>query len=47
MKKKVKVKYDMELRFRNDKMDENKLNFLLGGDENGGQGGTGDPWGNG
>jgi len=46
MKRKLKFKRDIEARFRNEKMEESKLNFLLGGDENGGQGGTDDPWGN-
>jgi hypothetical protein len=31
-------------KFRNEKMDDKKLNYLLGGDGDGGQGGTFDPW---
>lgn len=35
---------DMEIRFKKEKLEKNKMNFLLGGDGNGGQGGVDDPW---
>jgi hypothetical protein len=44
MKKKSFAKSNFTEKFRNEKIEDNKLNFLLGGDENGGEGGTGDPW---
>ena len=35
---------DMEARFNKEKLVKNKMNFLLGGDGNGSQPGTDDPW---
>jgi len=35
---------DLEARFRKVKLERNKMNYLLGGDDHGGQGGTDDPW---
>ena len=37
------TKTNLEARFNEEKMDDRKLNFLKGGDENGGQGGV-IPW---
>ncbi len=34
----------MEARFRNAKLEKNKMNFLLGGDGDGSQPGNDDPW---
>jgi hypothetical protein len=36
---------DMEVRFRKVKLEKNKMNYLLGGDDHGGEGGVYDPWG--
>ena len=35
---------DLEARFRNVKLERNKMKYLLGGDDHGGQGGVDDPW---
>jgi len=43
MKKKAMFNANLEARFSQEKMDDNKLNFLKGGDGDGGQGGI-DPW---
>ena len=37
------TKTNLEARFTEERMDDKKLNFLKGGDGNGGQGGT-NPW---
>ena len=37
------TKTNLVARFTEEKMDDRKLNFLKGGDSNGGQGGT-NPW---
>ena len=44
MSKKSKGKRDFAEKFRNEKIEGKKLNYLIGGDANGGQGGTDDPW---
>lgn len=41
---KKKTNQDLTKKFKNEKIDRNKLNFLVGGDGNGGQGSTDDPW---
>ena len=41
--KKMK-KSDLDKNFKNEKIDRKKLNYLIGGDGNGGQGSIGDPW---
>ncbi len=43
MKRSTMTKADLEARFTAEKMEDKKLNFLRGGDENGGQGGI-PPW---
>jgi len=35
---------DLEARFRKVKLERNKMNYLLGGDDHGGEGGVDDPW---
>jgi len=35
---------DLEKNFKNEKIDRKKLNYLIGGDGDGGQGAIGDPW---
>jgi len=37
-------KSDLDKNFKNEKIDRKKLNYLIGGDGNGGQGSIGDPW---
>lgn len=44
MKRKSTVKADFATKFRNEELERTKMNFLIGGDGNGGQGGTDDPW---
>ncbi|MCK4747119.1 MAG: hypothetical protein KAT15_08795 [Bacteroidales bacterium] len=44
MKRKNLVKTNLEARFRNEKIEGKKMNFLVGGDDNGGQGDDGGPW---
>jgi len=38
------TKKELEKKFRNEKIDRRKLNYLQGGDGDGGQGSFGDPW---
>ena len=47
MKRKRLSISDMEARFGKVKLERSKMNYLVGGDENGGQGGVNDPWGGG
>jgi hypothetical protein len=35
---------DLEKNFKNEKIDRKKLNYLIGGDGDGGQGAIDDPW---
>ena len=35
---------DLEKNFKNEKIDRKKLNYLIGGDGDGAQGATDDPW---
>jgi len=35
---------DLEKNFKNEKIDRKKLNYLFGGDGDGGQGAIDDPW---
>jgi len=44
MKKKVMTKRALAEKFRNEKFEGKKMNYLVGGDGNGGQGSTDDPW---
>jgi len=44
MKRKRLSIIDLEARFENVKLERNKLNYLQGGDDHGGQGGVNDPW---
>ena len=44
MKKKVMTKRDLAEKFRNEKIEGKKMNYLVGGDGDGGQGSTDDPW---
>jgi hypothetical protein len=44
MKKPKSVILDLEARFRKAKLERNKMNYLLGGDDHGGEGGVDDPW---
>ena len=41
---KKKTRSELEKKFRNEKIDRKKLNYLHGGDGDGGQGAIGDPW---
>jgi len=45
MKKRNFETTDFEKRFRNDKLEKRQLNYLVGGDGEGSQGGT-NPWPN-
>ena len=47
MKKKLVTNSALAKKFRNEKLDSKKMNYLMGGDADGGEGATGDPWGNG
>lgn len=38
------TKRDFAEEFRNEKIEGKKMNYLVGGDGNGGQGSTDDPW---
>lgn len=38
------TKTDLPKKFENEKIEPKKMNYLVGGDGNGGQGSTGDPW---
>jgi hypothetical protein len=44
MKRKSMFKVDLETRFRNERMERMKMNYLKGGDGDGGQPGNDDPW---
>ena len=44
MKKKLTTKSDLTQKFNKEMIEGKKMNDLVGGDENGGQGSTGDPW---
>ena len=44
MKKRAMFQSEMKKRFQKEILDRKQLNFLIGGDGNGGQGGTDDPW---
>ena len=35
---------DLDKNFKNEKIDRKKLNYFVGGDGNGSQGSTDDPW---
>jgi len=35
---------DLDKNFKNEKIDRKKLNYLIGGDGDGGQGSIDDPW---
>jgi hypothetical protein len=35
---------DLDKNFKNEKIDRKKLNYLIGGDGDGAQGSTDDPW---
>ena len=41
---KKKTNKDLTKKFKNEKIESKKLNYLVGGDGNGGQGSTDDPW---
>ena len=41
---KKKTNQDLTKKFKNEKIESKKLNYLVGGDGNGGQGSTDDPW---
>lgn len=38
------TKKELRKRFENEMIDRKKLNYLIGGDGNGGQGANDDPW---
>ncbi len=44
MKKKLMPKSDLTQKFRKEMIEGKKLNYLVGGDGNGSQGATDDPW---
>ena len=44
MKKKEMERRAFAQKFRNEKLDGKKMNYLIGGDADGGQGATDDPW---
>jgi hypothetical protein len=44
MKKKSAAKRAFAEKFRNEKIDGKKMNYLIGGDSNGSEGSTDDPW---
>lgn len=44
MKRKPMPNSDLEARFRNERMERMKMNFLRGGDGDGSQPGNDDPW---
>jgi len=45
MKKKLMAKSAFAEKFRNEKIEGKKMNYLIGGDADGGEGSTDDPWG--
>ena len=47
MKKKLMAQRAFSEKFRNEKLEGRKMNYLIGGDANGSEGSTDDPWGNG
>ena len=44
MKRKSLSVTDLEARFGKVKLERSKMNYLIGGDDHGGQGGVNDPW---
>ena len=44
MKKKLMAKSDFAQKFRNEKLENKKMNYLVGGGKQGGEGSTDDPW---
>ena len=44
MKKKSTKKSDLTQKFSTEMMEDKKLNYLVGGDGDGGQGSADDPW---
>ena len=44
MKKKLMTKSDLAEKFNKEMIEEKKMNYLVGGDGNGGQGSIDDPW---
>jgi hypothetical protein len=44
MKKKLMPKSDLTQKFNKEMIEGKKLNYLVGGDGNGSQGSTDDPW---
>ena len=44
MKKRLMEKSDFTGKFRSEKIEDKKMNFLVGGDGDGGQGSPPDPW---
>ena len=44
MKKKLMPKSDLTQKFSKEMIESKKLNYLVGGDGNGGQGSASDPW---
>jgi len=44
MKKKLMPKSDLTQKFSKEMIESNKMNYLVGGDGDGGQGSTNDPW---
>ena len=41
---KKKTKSELEKKFRNEMIDRKKMNYFVGGDGDGSQGSTDDPW---
>jgi len=44
MKKQLMRKSDLAEKFNKEMIEGKKMNYLVGGDGDGGQGSTGDPW---
>jgi len=44
MKKRLMTKSDFAEKFRNEKIEGKKMNYLVGGDGDGSEGGLDDPW---
>ena len=47
MKRSKALMQTIESRFKKEKLERNHMQYLIGGDDNGSQGGLGDPWGTG
>jgi len=47
MKKKLMANNALAKKFRNEKLESKKMNYLFGGDGDGSEGAPPDPWGNG